>query len=190
MRQKANRLMSIADLRDDDVVLRNSLMPRNRHYQHSTAVRKGPRAFASTCVSSVGHSGMSMSVDLIEMEAQQEPMVLGHRGREAPRGTPRWDAFARGWARLASLAGLVSPAIIASIMARPLLPIKSESTESNLILASSSVFCTRCTWLDFSRTNCLRVRSRLRISWVLRIRHEACPDQTVRQEVRLATSHR
>ena len=34
------------------------------------------------------------------------------------------------------------------------------------MLASSSVFCTRCTWLDCSRTNCLRVRSRLRISCV------------------------
>ena len=47
------------------------------------------------------------------------------------------------------------------LLARPLLPIKSESTESNLMLASSSVFCTRSTWLDCSRTNCLRVRSRL-----------------------------
>src|SRR5262249_18955086 len=52
------------------------------------------------------------------------------------------------------------------IMARPLLPITSESTESNLMLGSSSVFCTRSTWLDCSRTNCLRVRSRVRISWV------------------------
>ena len=34
------------------------------------------------------------------------------------------------------------------------------------MLASSSVFCTRSTWLDCSRTNCLRVRSRLRISCV------------------------
>jgi hypothetical protein len=33
------------------------------------------------------------------------------------------------------LTGLVSPAISASIMARPLLPIKSVSTESNLMLA-------------------------------------------------------
>jgi hypothetical protein len=33
------------------------------------------------------------------------------------------------------------------------------STESNLMLASSSVFWTRSTWLDCSRTNCFRVRS-------------------------------
>jgi hypothetical protein len=51
-------------------------------------------------------------------------------------------------------------------LARPLLPITSASTESNLMVASSSVFCTRSTWLDCSRTNCLRVRRRLRLSWV------------------------
>jgi class 3 adenylate cyclase len=59
------------------------------------------------------------------------------RPRRASRNSS-CDAFALRSARLASLAGLVSPAISASIMARPLLPIKSVSTESNLMLASSS----------------------------------------------------
>src|SRR5262245_15241662 len=52
------------------------------------------------------------------------------------------------------------------MIARPLWPITSESTDSILILASSKVFCTRCTWLAFSRTNCLRVRSSPRSSWI------------------------
>jgi hypothetical protein len=54
----------------------------------------------------------------------------------------------------------------ASIILRPLRPMMSVITESSLILASSSVFCIRRMWLDFSRTNCLRVRSKVRISCV------------------------
>jgi hypothetical protein len=42
----------------------------------------------------------------------------------------------------------------------------SVSTEASLRLASSSVFCSRCTCPDCSRTNCLRVRSSARIAWV------------------------
>ena len=42
----------------------------------------------------------------------------------------------------------------ASIIARPLMPITSVITESNLMFASSSVFCTRRMWLAFSRTSC------------------------------------
>src|SRR4029077_16496898 len=92
-----------------------------------------------------GHSCIE-SIDLIQMKAQQEAMVL-RTAAPASRNSS-CDAFTRRSARAASLAGLVSPAISASIIARPLLPIKSESTESNLMLASSSVFCTRNTWLD------------------------------------------
>jgi hypothetical protein len=54
---------------------------------------------------------------------------------------------------------------------------KPESTQSNLMLASSSVFCTRSTWLDCSRTNCLRVQQVAHLL-CLRIRHEARSDQT------------
>ena len=43
----------------------------------------------------------------------------------------------------AKTAGSVWPAIIASIMALPLTPTMSEMTESSLMLASSSVFCSR-----------------------------------------------
>jgi len=50
------------------------------------------------------------------------------------------------------------PAAMAQLM--------SEMTESSLMLASSSVFCSRWIWRLHSRTNCLRVRNRLRISWV------------------------
>jgi hypothetical protein len=62
--------------------------------------------------------------------------------------------------------GLGLAAIKASIIRRPDKPTMSEITESSLMLASSSVFCSRWTWLLPSRTSCLRVRSKLRISWV------------------------
>ena len=52
--------------------------------------------------------------------------------------------------------------------------------QSNLMLASSSVFCIRKMWLAFSRFNCLRVR-RACASPGLGHWHEAGPDQTVRQ---------
>ena len=69
-------------------------------------------------------------------------------------------------ARVASLAGSLSPAISASRIVRPLLPTMSATTELSLMLASSSVFCSRWIWLAFSRTSCLRVRSSARISCV------------------------
>src|SRR3954470_13891535 len=91
-------------------------------------------------------------------------------------------ALMRGWARAASLAGSVSPAIRASIILRPVGPMMSEISESSLMLASSSVFCSLWTWLLFSRTSCLRVRSRpqhLRLG----IWHEAAADQAMGQEI-------
>src|SRR6266446_9916605 len=71
-----------------------------------------------------------------------------------------------GCASAASLAGSVSPAISAWIIARPLRPMTSDRTDSSLMLASSKVFCRRWTWLAFSRTSCLRVRSNPRSSWI------------------------
>jgi hypothetical protein len=82
------------------------------------------------------HGGCE-SVDLIELKAQQEAMMLGPRPRRASCCFCG-DALTRRSARLASLTGLLSPAIRASIIARPLLPITSASTESNLMLASCS----------------------------------------------------
>ena len=64
-------------------------------------------------MSSVAIAGIDASVDLIEMEAQQEPMVLGHAAAKRLAELLMGRLDARGWARLASLAGLVSPAIIA-----------------------------------------------------------------------------
>ena len=46
--------------------------------------------------------------------------------------------------------------IRASRMSRPDTPMMLVSTEASLMLASSSVFCRRWTWLAASRTNCLR----------------------------------
>src|SRR5262249_16926981 len=86
-----------------------------------------------------------------------------------------------GWASAASLAGSLSPAIRPWIIARPLRPMTSDRTESSLMLASSSVFCRRWTWLVFSRTSCLRVRSNPRSSWISG--PKARPDQPVRQQL-------
>jgi hypothetical protein len=69
-------------------------------------------------------------------------------------------------ASAASLPGSLSPAISASIIARPLRPSTSEMAESSLMLASSSVFWMRWTWLVRSRTSCLRARKRPRSSCV------------------------
>jgi hypothetical protein len=88
------------------------------------------------------------------------------------------DALIRVLASPASLAGSVWPAMMASMIVRPLVPMMSEITESSLILASSRVFCRRWTWLVRSRESCLRVRKRPRC-----IGHEACADQAMRQQV-------
>jgi hypothetical protein len=55
----------------------------------------------------------------------------------------RWRGLDSAIGKACQLTGLGSPAISAAIIARPLLPITSESTESSLMLASSRVFCTR-----------------------------------------------
>src|SRR4051812_30840165 len=68
--------------------------------------------------------------------------------------------------RRSNASGSRSPAIRAPMMARPDLPITWVSTEPSFRLASSSVFWMRWAWLACSRTSCLRVRSRARMSWV------------------------
>ena len=69
-------------------------------------------------------------------------------------------------ASAASRSGSLSPATIASSMARPLLPSTSASTASSLMLAASSVLWMRCAWRLRSRVSCLRVRNSVRRSWV------------------------
>src|SRR5262245_48797805 len=95
-----------------------------------------------------------------------------------------WEAFTRGSARRASLAGSFSPAISASIIFRPLTPIMSVITESNLMFASSSVL------LDPQDVAPLLMHELLagpeKSAHLLRrtVRHKACPDQAVREQVR------
>ena len=81
-------------------------------------------------------------IDLLQMEAQQEAMMRVTRPRSASLSFPG-EALSRRCASRASAAGSLSPAISASIMARPLTPITSVMTESSLMLASSSVFWSR-----------------------------------------------
>src|SRR5215469_2117018 len=112
-------------------------------------------------------------VDLLQMQAQQKAVMPGDTAAQrfaellgrCPRPTPG-QALIRRCASWASCSGSLSPAIRASIILRPDRPITSEMTESSLMLASSRVFCSRWTWRLASRTSCLRVRNRSRISWV------------------------
>ena len=77
--------------------------------------------------------------DLLQMQPQQEPVMPRHTPRNASL-SKAGDALIRLLARPANRSGSLSPAISASIMARPLAPIISEMTELSLMLASSSVF--------------------------------------------------
>ena len=58
----------------------------------------------------------------------------------------------------------LTPASIASIMLRPLLPSTSLATEDSLMLAVSSTFCTRVMAWALCRTRVLRARTRSRRS--------------------------
>ena len=149
-----------ADLGDDDSSA-EVLDARDR----IGAQRRRERAQGSPRFAGRSSTWRIESVDLIEMKAQQEPMVPRH-------------AAAKGFAAL--LMGRLDPPIGkagqlggigfagdhrldhgAAAVADHI-----GEHESSLMLASSSVFCTRSMWLDRSRTFCLRVRSRPRISWV------------------------
>ena len=78
-------------------------------------------------------------VDLLEMDLQPEPVVAGVRPRSAACSSAEEALRAPVSQRAANLAGSLSPAITASIMARPDRPVTSEMTESSLMLASSRV---------------------------------------------------
>ena len=65
--------MSISDLRDDNVGAEVLDAGDRRHQLDCGA--KGPKICLHLCINR-GHSGIK-GVNLIEMKAQQEPMVLG-----------------------------------------------------------------------------------------------------------------
>src|SRR5215471_12866313 len=110
-----------ADLGDDDVGA-EVLDARNRRDQLDGSA-KGPQAFLHLCID-FGNGGLK-SIDLIEVKTQQKAVLVRHA---AAKGFTQ--LFLRALhppiGKAASLVGLVSPAISASIMARPLLPITSE----------------------------------------------------------------
>ena len=87
---------------------------------------------------------------------------LSPRHRDDP-GTGCWLA-ARPWLRSARRSGSCSPRMIASIIARPLIPITSLMTLVSFRLASSRTFWMRNVCWATSRTNCFRVRVRSRSS--------------------------
>src|SRR5580704_1916522 len=73
-----------ADLRDDGLCA-EVLDAGNRHYEVDCGA-KGPKVRLHLRVDR-GHGGVE-SVDLIEMQAQQEANGASSPGREGPRGTP------------------------------------------------------------------------------------------------------
>ena len=78
----------------------------------------------------------------------------------------------------------VTPAIIASIIRRPLRPRMSLMTESSLMLASSSVFWIRWIWRLCSRVSCLR-GAQQRAQFLDRLfRNEARLDQAAGHQIR------
>ena len=81
------------------------------------------------------------------------------------------------------LVAVSTPAIIASIIRRPLTPMMPLITESSLMLASSSVFWIRWIWLVCSRVSCLRARSSERSSWVVWSGTKSRPDQPAGQQI-------
>ena len=85
--------------------------------------------------------GCDMALQLFDqpkMTGDQEPMMRRHAAVERS-GSARGH-FRRVEPSSASLAGFVSPAIIAFKMRRPLVPTMSEITDVSLMLAFSSVF--------------------------------------------------
>ena len=83
----------------------------------------------------------------------------------------------------ANRSGSVSPAMSAARIARPLTPRMSVSTHVSFTFASSSVFCRRCVCRAIS-PNQLLAGSRQVAQFLDRSRrHEAAPNQPVRQQV-------
>ena len=118
-----------------------ALMPKTE-LTCSAATRKGARS-ASTCRSIAAMAASRASI-CPRCSRSRKRWFLVTRPRRASHS---WavEAFSRGSASWTSLAGLVSPAISASIIALPLLPMTSVITESSLMLASSNVFCMHWT---------------------------------------------
>ena len=94
-------------------------------------------------------------------------------------------ALIRRSANAASFCGLVTPAIMASIMRRPLTPGISLMTVSSLMLASSSVFWIRWVWYWSAHgSSCLRERSKVPRSCGISSQGiEAALDQAARQQI-------
>ena len=106
----------------------------------STALRKGSIR-VSTSRSMSAMPSLSPSI-CRRCSRSRKQCCFVTRPRSASRSRA-CEALIRPSARAASLSGSVSPAMSASIIARPLRPSRSEMVESSLMLASSSVFWSR-----------------------------------------------
>ena len=150
---------------------------------NSTAVRKGPR-FASTCVSSVAIAASRASIS-VQMKSAAGSDGASSRGRRGPRGTPPVSAFTRRSARAAEFGGIgfAGNQCLDHCTATLAHQIGEHWVRFARCWRLSSVFCTpQHVKTNCSRTNCLRVRGRFEHLLGLRVRYEARPDQTVRQQ--------
>ena len=104
-------------------------------------------------------------IDLIEVKAQQEAVLLGYAAAQGLSqcllGSLHPMVGQAGELGRIHLTGDQGLDHLSATHAD-----ESLITESNLMLASSRVFWIRRMWLDFSRTSCLRVLSKVRISCV------------------------
>ena len=123
-----------ADLGQDDLGAQFA-DPRDRAQLLDRVTKAGERGIGLPV--DVGDAGIK-GVDLLQMQPEQETMLALDAPAQASRSVAA-EARTLGCASAASLAGSVSPSINASIIARPLRPITSESTDSSLMLASSNV---------------------------------------------------
>ena len=122
---------------------------------------KTPQAFLHVRIDP--GNGSRESIDLINVKTNQKAMLL--RDAAAQRLA---QLLLRAFRPPIGKAGQLDRIGLASNPHRDHRPVALAhhigGTDSNLMLASSNVFCTRSTWLDCSRTNCLWVRRKVRIS--------------------------
>ena len=83
-------------------------------------------------------------VDVVDDDPQHRGVVLAEPAAQRLAQHAGSSCAAPPWPSRRARSGSRSPAIRARSIARPDTPSTSEATESSLIPASSSTFCTRC----------------------------------------------
>jgi hypothetical protein len=147
----------------------------------SMAARKGSTLRVDLLVDA--GDGRIEGVDLVQMQLEQEAVMLGHPAAQRAASSSSAEAWMRRWASAARAWGMVWPAIKASMMRRPLRPRMSVTTESSLMLASSSVFWMRWMWLAAFAHHLLAGAQQVAHLLGRFVGHEAGPDQPMRHQI-------